>query len=101
MINLVLQTPIRRDWKLAQRFPLDFQHDHLILRVSGHPRCMHGNQLKLYSVPLGEKIEFQYAWLIFAFINIFFFVPFMALKWYGPKLRAKSWQSPPMFNRDL
>lgn len=47
------------------------------------------------------KIQFQYAWLVFALINLFFFVPMMSLRWYGTKLRAKSWQAPPQFHNDL
>lgn len=57
--------------------------------------------ISFYAIPLGEEIDIQYAWLIFAIINIVFFIPFMALKWYGPKLRAKAWQAPPMFHNDL
>lgn len=53
------------------------------------------------SVPFGEQIGFQYAWLVFALINLVLFVPFMALKWLGPKIREKSWQAPPTFNMDL
>ncbi|KAF2730876.1 MFS general substrate transporter [Polyplosphaeria fusca] len=64
-------------------------------------RSIFSMTISFYAIPLGEKIEFQYAWLIFAFVSIIFFVPFMALKWWGPKLRAKSWQYPPTFNKDL
>ena len=53
------------------------------------------------SVPFGEKIGFQYAWLVLSLLNLVLFIPFMALKWLGPKVREKSWQSPPTFNRDL
>jgi hypothetical protein len=53
------------------------------------------------SIPFGEEIGFQYAWLVLAFVNLILFVPFMALKWCGPWIREKSWQAPPTFNRDL
>ncbi|KAF2114567.1 major facilitator superfamily domain-containing protein [Lophiotrema nucula] len=64
-------------------------------------RSIYSMIISFYAIPLGEEIGFQYAWLVFALINIVFFVPFMALKWFGPRLRAKSWQSPPTFHKDL
>jgi hypothetical protein len=54
-----------------------------------------------FSIPFGEEIKFQYAWLVFGLINIVLFIPFMSLKWWGPKLREKSWQAPPEFNKGL
>lgn len=54
-----------------------------------------------FSIPLGEKIKFEYAWLIFALINVFFFVPMALLKKWGPRLREASWQKPPTFHNDL
>ena len=57
--------------------------------------------ISFYAIPLGEAIDIQYAWLIFAIINIVLFIPFMGLKWYGPRLREKGWQAPPQFHNDL
>ena len=57
--------------------------------------------ISFYAIPLGEAVEFEYAWLIFALINIIFFVPMVLLKWWGPRLRQKSWQAPPTFHNDL
>ncbi len=38
----------------------------------------------LFSIPLGDKIGYQYAWLTFALINTVLLVPVVLLKFYGP-----------------
>jgi len=57
--------------------------------------------ISFYAVPLGEKIEFQYAWLIFALINVAFLLPVLALRLYGLKWRSLSWQVAPTFHNDI
>lgn len=59
--------------------------------------------LKLWatSIPLGEKIQFQYAWLVFAMLNVAFMLPVGILRLYGETIRSKSWQRPPTFHNDL
>jgi hypothetical protein len=54
-----------------------------------------------YSIPLGNKIKFEYAWLVFAMINVAFLLPLLALRIYGSKWRALAWQSPPTFHNDI
>ena len=103
----MLQTPERRDLQLDERLQICVLDDHLVLRVSAPSPDWIAHKveppliLDYHSIPLGEKIKFEYAWLIFALINIFFFVPMAALKWYGPRLRETSWQKPPQFHMDL
>lgn len=46
--------------------------------------------ISFYAIPFGEAVEFEYAWLVFALINIIFLVPMVLLKWWGPRLRQKS-----------
>jgi hypothetical protein len=53
------------------------------------------------SIPLGTAIQYQYAWLIFALMNVVLLVPMFALKFYGAKWRSSSWQTPPKFHNDI
>ncbi|KAK4898423.1 hypothetical protein LTR27_004019 [Elasticomyces elasticus] len=57
--------------------------------------------ISFYAIPLAEEINIEYAWLIFALLNVAFFVPFLGLKWFGPKVSKLSWQTPPSFHNDL
>jgi hypothetical protein len=50
---------------------------------------------------LGEKIDYQFAWLTFAMINLVLMLPVVMLRFYGPKLRNLPWQRPPTFHNDL
>lgn len=99
----VLQTPEFRDLQHSQPFPKHFLHDNLILRVGVHPLSLteYTNITRLDSIPLGEKIEYQYAWLIFALINVFFLVPMVLLRFYGVRWRNSVWQKPPTFHDDI
>jgi hypothetical protein len=53
------------------------------------------------SIPLGNAIQYQYAWLVFALINVVLLVPMFVLKFYGAKWRSSSWQTPPKFHNDI
>jgi hypothetical protein len=57
--------------------------------------------VSFYAIPLGQRIQFQYAWLVFAMINIAFLLPMFALRIYGHKWRALAWQAPPTFHNDI
>ncbi|KAK3660194.1 hypothetical protein LTR22_008201 [Elasticomyces elasticus] len=57
--------------------------------------------ISFYAIPLADEINIEYAWLIFALLNVAFFVPFLGLKWFGPKVSKLSWQTPPSFHNDL
>ncbi|KAG8163757.1 hypothetical protein KVR01_007054 [Diaporthe batatas] len=57
--------------------------------------------LSFYAIPLGEKIQFQYAWLIFALLTVALMLPMGVLRVYGEKIRSSSWQKPPNFHKDL
>lgn len=50
---------------------------------------------RLNSLPLGEKINIEFAWLVLAMINIATFLPMLLLWRYGEKWRKASWQTPP------
>jgi hypothetical protein len=52
-------------------------------------------------LPLGNKIDYQYAWLIFGLINLVLLVPVVLLRFYGPRIRSQPWQAPPTFHNDL
>jgi hypothetical protein len=54
-----------------------------------------------HSLPLGEKVQFEYAWLVLACVNIFFFIPMIFVRLYGEKWRKANWQSPPAFHNDI
>lgn len=55
----------------------------------------------LIRIPLGEKIDWQYAWLIFALINVVTLIPMFALRRYGHVWRELEWQKPPSFHGDI
>ncbi|KAI1733987.1 MFS general substrate transporter [Xylaria scruposa] len=57
--------------------------------------------LSFYALPLAYKIGFQYAWLVFAFINIILLLPLAVLRWKGQQIRASAWQKPPTFHSDI
>jgi hypothetical protein len=52
-----------------------------------------------YAVPLGAKIGFQDAWIVFAMIDVFFFFRMIVLMWRGEKWRAAL--GPITFHADL
>jgi hypothetical protein len=54
-----------------------------------------------HSIPLGEKIQFQYAWLTFTMIHIAFMIPMVVLRFKGVQWRNSSWQKPPTFHNDI
>ncbi|KAJ0122551.1 hypothetical protein J7T55_003065 [Diaporthe amygdali] len=45
------------------------------------------------ALPLAEDIGFQYAWLVFSFINIILLVPFLLLRIFGQKMRMSDSKS--------
>ncbi|CAG8977490.1 hypothetical protein HYALB_00009322 [Hymenoscyphus albidus] len=57
--------------------------------------------ISFYAIPLGEKIEWQYAWLIFGIINVGTLFPMFALRRYGSEWRELKWQKPPSFHNDI
>jgi len=57
--------------------------------------------ISFYAIPLGDEIQYQYAWLIFALINVFFLVPMVVLRFKGTQWRNSAWQKPPQFHNDL
>ena len=57
--------------------------------------------IAFYAIPLATAIQYQYAWLLFAFINIIFLLPLIYLRFNGAKVRASSWQAPPTFHTDI
>ncbi|KAI0185826.1 major facilitator superfamily domain-containing protein [Xylaria flabelliformis] len=57
--------------------------------------------LSFYALPLAYRIGFQYAWLVFAFINIVLLLPLAVLRWKGQQIRASAWQKPPTFHGDI
>ena len=46
---------------------------------------------------LGEKIGFEWCWVIFGFINLLYFLPMLGLMKYGEKARRTI---PPNFDKD-
>jgi len=52
-------------------------------------------------IPLANRISIEYAWLVFSMISVLAILPVFALRIYGAKWRALSWQSPPTFHTDL
>jgi len=52
-----------------------------------------------YAIPLGNKIGFDWAWVIFAFINLLFFIPMMGLMIWGE--RARKSIPLPDFDKDV
>ncbi|OAG34968.1 hypothetical protein AYO21_10855 [Fonsecaea monophora] len=57
--------------------------------------------ISFYAIPLGEQIEYQYAWLTFAMIHIVFLVPMVMLRFKGIQWRNSAWQKPPTFHNDI
>jgi len=57
--------------------------------------------ISFYAIPLGNRIKFEYAWLVFAFLNIAFLLPMFLLRIYGSRWRQYTWQSPPKFHNDI
>lgn len=51
--------------------------------------------IPFYAVPLGEKLGFEYGWLLLAGVNVVFLLPMAGLRVYGVRLRALEWQAPP------
>ncbi|KAI3396559.1 hypothetical protein diail_12083 [Diaporthe ilicicola] len=49
--------------------------------------------ISFYALPLAEDIGFQYAWLVFALINIILLVPFFLLRVFGQRIRTSDWQN--------
>jgi hypothetical protein len=52
-----------------------------------------------YAIPLGEKIGFDWCWVVFAFIHLAFFVPMIGLMIWGEKWRKNI--PHPDFDKDL
>ena len=52
-----------------------------------------------YVVPLVAKIGFQDAWILWAMLDVLFFLPLIPLIWKGEKWRAAL--GSPMFHSDL
>lgn len=52
-----------------------------------------------YDIPLGEKIGFDWYWVIFAFIHLAFFVPMIGLMIWAEKWKKKI--PLPNFDKDL
>lgn len=91
----VLQTAIRPDLRPAQPLPLTLFRLHLLLRVGSPDIYTFARHTDNQSrAPLAGRISTQYAFLVFALLNLFFFVPFMSLKWIGQGLRKRPWQAP-------
>ncbi|KAI1173330.1 MFS general substrate transporter [Nemania sp. FL0916] len=57
--------------------------------------------VSFYALPLAERIDFQYAWLVFGFINIALLLPLVVLRWKGQQIRESAWQKPPTFHNDI
>lgn len=57
--------------------------------------------ISFYAIPLASAIQYQYAWLVFAMINLLFLVPMLWLRFRGERIRAGTWQSPPTFHNDI
>ncbi|KAI0402498.1 MFS general substrate transporter [Xylaria palmicola] len=57
--------------------------------------------VSFYAIPLAETIGFQYAWLVFAFINIALLLPLAVLRWKGAQIRESAWQKPLTFHNDI
>ncbi|KAK7893037.1 hypothetical protein LTR67_007275 [Exophiala xenobiotica] len=57
--------------------------------------------ISFYAIPFGEKVEYQYAWLTFAFIHIAFLIPMVVLRFKGTQWRNSAWQKPPTFHNDI
>lgn len=53
------------------------------------------------SIPLGEAIKYEYAWLVFAIINVVTLLPMFVLRIKGSEWRACAWQKPPTFHNDI
>ena len=50
-------------------------------------------------VPLGTDIGYDWAWVVYAVINLIFFVPMIVLMIWGEKIRKR--MDPPNFDKDL
>jgi hypothetical protein len=52
-----------------------------------------------YAIPLSVRIGVQNSWILWAMLNVLFFLPVIALMWKGEKWRLALGQ--PKFHRDL
>ncbi|KAK4574908.1 hypothetical protein LTR86_000757 [Recurvomyces mirabilis] len=57
--------------------------------------------ISFYAIPLADKVDIANGWVIFACINLAFFVPAVSLRWLGGSLSQKAWQAPPTFHNDI
>ena len=57
--------------------------------------------VSFYAIPFGEAIQFQFAWLTLALINVILWALFLSVMIWGEKIRHKAWQAPPTFHKDL
>ncbi|KAK8001709.1 hypothetical protein PG991_013931 [Apiospora marii] len=70
----------------------------VVLTLFRHIYC---GIVPFYAVPLAEKIQYQYAWLLFACLNLAFLPPLLILRLYGEAIRNSKWQPTPSFHPDI
>ncbi|KAK7955221.1 hypothetical protein PG988_015915 [Apiospora saccharicola] len=70
----------------------------VVLTLFRHIYC---GLVPFYAVPLAEKIQYQYAWLLFACLNVAFLAPLLILRLYGERIRSSKWQPKPSFHPDI
>ncbi|KAK8137543.1 hypothetical protein PG984_003036 [Apiospora sp. TS-2023a] len=70
----------------------------VVLMLFRHIYC---GLVPFYAVPLAEKIQYQYAWLLFACLNVAFLLPLLILRLYGERVRNSKWQPKPSFHPDI
>ena len=63
-------------------------------------RQVFSSLIAFYALPLARAIEYQYAWLVLALINVVFLLPLVYLRFNGEKIRESKWQIPPSFHND-
>lgn len=62
-------------------------------------RNMFSFPVGFYAIPLSVRIGIQNSWILWAMLNVLFFLPMIALMWKGEKWRLALGQ--PKFHRDL
>ncbi|KAK8067268.1 hypothetical protein PG997_014015 [Apiospora hydei] len=70
----------------------------VVLTLFRHIYC---GLVPFYAVPLADRIQYQYAWLLFACLNVAFLLPLVVLRLYGEQFRNSKWQPKPTFHPNI
>ncbi|KAK8017760.1 hypothetical protein PG993_014086 [Apiospora rasikravindrae] len=70
----------------------------VVLTLFRHIYC---GIVPFYAVPLADRIQYQYAWLLFACLNVAFLLPLVILRLCGEQFRNSKWQPKPAFHPNI